>query len=120
MITCAWYSVEEKQPDNAGYYLAFKGMTIADDETDTGYYYWNASQREWRESGISSAHYANVIYWTDADPEYWYSYTHVRHQDPITPAEKDAWDAMQLAIEKYEMVKALTAKNTAVNGQTPP
>ena len=120
MITCAWYSVEEKQPDNAGYYLAFKGMTFADDQTDTGYYYWNASQREWRESGISSAHYANVIYWTDADPEYWYSHTHVKHQDPITPAEKDAWDAMQLAIEKYKMVKALTAKNTAVNGQTPP
>jgi hypothetical protein len=112
MITCAWYSVEEKQPDNAGYYLAFKGMTFADDQTDTGYYYWNASQREWRESGVR-AHYANVIYWTDADPEYWYSHHHdCKPSTPITPAEKDAWDAMQLAIEKYKMVKALTAKTS--------
>lgn len=113
MKTCAWYSVDEKQPDKAGYYLAFKGMTIADDQTDTGYYYWNASQREWRESAISGAHYTNVIYWTDADPAYWYNnQIPVRRQDSITPAEKDAWDAMQLAIEKYEMVKALTARTS--------
>ena len=110
MKTSIWYSVKEKQPSKTGYYLAFKGLTIGDDEIGTEYYYWDSNRREWRDSMISNAHYANVIFWTDADPAYWYEDDRAWHTDEITPAEKDAWAAVQLAIDKYEMVKALATK----------
>jgi len=108
MKACVWYQVDEKLPPRSGYYIAFKGYSIGDDETDTGYYYWDAKRAEWRDSSLSHAHSARVIYWTDADPGGWYEDYNMRRRDEITAAEKDAWNQVLRAVERYEMVKALT------------
>ncbi len=106
-----WYDMEEKCPPKSGYYLAFKGMSMGDSETAAGYYYWNAKAAEWRDSKLSGAYYANVIYWTEADPEGWYEKYSLRTRAEISVAEKDAWAAVEHAIERYEIVRALTAKS---------
>ena len=103
-----WYEVDEKLPSQSGYYLAFKGMSMGDNEPDSGYYYWNAKRCEWLDSGTSQGRYANVIYWTEADPESWYEKYSMRRRDEVTPAEKDAWNQVLHAVEQYEIVKALT------------
>lgn len=105
-----WYDMEEKCPPNTGYYLAFKGYSMGDDETGCSYYYWNAKAAEWRESQISSAYSVNVIYWTDADPDAWYKNYRLRTRAEITEAEKDAWAAVEQALEQYEIVRALAKK----------
>lgn len=111
MKPCVWYSMEEKCPSDSGYYLAFKGMSMGDDETKTDYYYWNAKSAEWRDSKLSQAHWANVIYWTDADPADWYSNYSVlprsKSKRQASVAEQDAWDAVKAAIERYEIVRQL-------------
>lgn len=108
MKACVWYDVAEKIPPDPGYYLAFKGYSMGDDDTNTGYYYWDDKRAEWRDSSLSQSHYANVIYWTDADPDSWYEKHNMRRRDEISVAEKDAWNAVLHAVEQYEMVKALT------------
>ena len=108
MKACLWYDVDEKLPPKTGYYLGFKGYSMGDDETKSGYYYWDAKRAEWRDSSLSQSYYANVVYWTDADPGSWYKKYNMRRRDEVTPAEKDAWNAVLHAVEQYEMVKALT------------
>ena len=108
MRTCLWYDMEEKAPPKTGYYLAFKGLSMGDDEQGCDYYYWDARRAEWRDSQISNAYHVNVIYWTEADPGDWYENYSIRHTSQMTPAEQDAWNEVQRAIEKYEIVKALT------------
>ena len=108
MKACLWYDVDEKLPPKTGYYLAFKGYSMGDDETGCGYYYWNAKRCEWLDSGSSQGRHANVIHWTDADPESWYEKYSMRRRDEVTAAEKDAWNAVLHAVEQYEMVTALT------------
>lgn len=110
MKTAIWYDVDEKIPPRSGYYLAFKGMSMGDDETKTDYYYWNAKFAEWRDSKLSHAQYANVIYWTEADPDDWYEKYSLRTRAEVTAAEKDAWAAVEHALEQYEIVKALAKK----------
>jgi hypothetical protein len=105
-----WYEVDEKIPPKTGYYLAFKGYSMGDDETGCSYYYWNAKAAEWRESQISSAYSVNVIYWTDADPDAWYEKYDLRRRDEVSAAEKDAWAAVEHALEQYEIVRALAKK----------
>jgi hypothetical protein len=87
-------------------------MSMGDDSTNTGYYYYNKSAGEWRDSSLSSAYYANVYYWSDADPEKW-----VDEDPPLSqrksdlksnPALEIAWNNVQEAIRQYEIVKALT------------
>lgn len=107
MKACVWYDMEEKSPPQSGYYLAFKGMSMGDDETGCDYYYWNAKSAEWRDSQISTAHYVNIVYWTEADPAAWYDDYNVRARREMSVAEKDAWDAVKAAIERYEVVKNL-------------
>lgn len=108
MKACVWYTMDEKIPPKTGYYLGFKGMSMGDDETGCDYYYWNAKSAEWRDSQISNAYHVNVVYWTEADPAGWYDKYRIRQKyGALPPAEQDAWDAVQQAIEKYEMVKAL-------------
>lgn len=109
MKACVWYDVDEKLPPKTGYYLGFKGMSIGDDETGCDYYYWDAKKAEWRDSQISNAYYVNVVFWTEADPSDWYDkYRISQRKNKISTAEQDAWQAVQQAIEKYEMVRALT------------
>ena len=71
MKPCVWYDVDEKLPPAKGYYLAYKGLSMGDDEQGCDYYYWDARRAEWRDSQISSAYHVNVIYWTEADPSGW-------------------------------------------------
>lgn len=108
MKASLWYDVDEKLPPQTGYYLAFKGYSMGDDETDTDYYYWDAKRCEWKDNSLSHSRSARVIYWTDSDPIGWYEDYNMRRRDEITAAEKDAWNAVLRAVEQYEMVKALT------------
>jgi len=111
MKTSIWHHNADRQPDKSGYYLAYKSYSMGDNETDTGYYYYNKLANEWRDSKLSQAHYANVYYWTDADPEGW-----VNSDPPLTqrkavttnPALEIAWNNIQEAIRQYEIIKALT------------
>jgi hypothetical protein len=60
-------------------------------------------------------HGAIVYYWTDATPDDWVDsdppVSQRRQQlDQMHPAEQEAWDAVQEAIKKYEVIKALCKK----------
>lgn len=111
MKTSIWHHTADKQPDKSGYYVAYKSYSMGDDSTNVGYYYYSAGANSWRDSSIHSAHYANVYYWSDADPEAW-----VNADPPLTkrpavatnPALEIAWNNIQEAIRQYEIVKALT------------
>ena len=106
-----WYEVDEKIPPRTGYYLAFKGLSMGDDELNTGYYYWNAKSAEWRDSSLSIARSVNIVYWTEADPDDWYEKYSMRRRDEISTAEKDAWTAVEHALEQYEIVRQLAKKS---------
>ena len=109
MKACVWYDVNEKAPPRSDYYLAFRGMSMGDNTTAVDYFYYNAKTHEWRDGDYSTAHWVNVCYWTEADPAAWYDKYRIRQRiDKISPAEQDAWEEVQRAIERYEMVKALT------------
>jgi hypothetical protein len=110
MKACVWYRVDEKTPPRSGYYLAFRGMSMGDDTTAVDYFYYNAKQHEWREGDYSAAHWANVFYWTDADPKAWYDNHSPRKEVNTSVAEQDALAAVKQAIERYEMVRALCAE----------
>lgn len=112
MKTSIWYHTADKQPEKSGYYVAYKSYSIGDDSTNVGYYYYSAGANSWRDSSLSQAHYANVYYWSDADPEQW-----VEGDPPVTqrkkviksnPALEIAWNNVQEALRQFEIVKALT------------
>ena len=112
MKTSIWYHTADQQPEASGYYVAYKGMSMGDDSSNTGYYYYNKSSGEWRDSSLSTAYYAKVYYWTDADPEQW-----VNNDPPVSqrkkilqdnPALEIAWKNIEEAIRQYEIIKALT------------
>lgn len=105
-----WYEVDERLPPQSGYYLAFKGFSMGDNEPNTGYYYWDAKKCEWKDSGTSQGRYSNVVYWTESDPEGWYEKYNMRRRDEISAAEKDAWAAVERAIEQYDIVRKLSSK----------
>ena len=96
----------------SGYYIAFKGYSMGDNETGTGYYFWNAHEQHWQEHKINS-HYANVRYWCDADPAIWYEedsgLRKSKSKRTITLAEKDAWEALKKAIEQYLVTEGKAA-----------
>ena len=110
MKASVWYEIDEKIPPKAGYYLAFKGYSIGDNDVSVNYYYWDPKRAEWRdyESEIIG-HSARVVYWTDADPSGWYEDYNMRRRDEVSVAEKDAWAVVERAVEQYEMVKALAS-----------
>lgn len=109
MKACLWYDVDEKLPPKAGYYLAFKGLSIGDNETDTEYYYWDPKRCEWRDYETTTiGGTVRIVYWSDSDPAAWYEKYNMRRRDEVTAAEKDAWNQVLHAVEQYEMVKVLT------------
>lgn len=112
MKTSIWHHTADKQPDKSGYYLAYKSYSIGDDTTNAGYYYYSAGSNSWRDSSLSQAHYANVYYWSDADPEKWVNddvpVTKRKTKRPPNPALEIAWNNVQEALRQYEIVKALT------------
>jgi hypothetical protein len=105
-----WYEVDQKIPPKTGYYLAFKGFSMGDDETECSYYYWNAKHAMWTDGNSPMSRSANVVYWTDADPDAWYQNYDLRRRNDITEAEKDAWAVVERALEQYEIVRALAKK----------
>jgi len=111
MKTSIWHHTADRQPDKSGYYVAYKGMSMGDDSSNTGYYYYNKSAGEWRDSSLSTAYYANVYYWSDADPEKWVDddvpLTKRKTKRPPNPALEIAWNNVQEALRQYEIVKGL-------------
>lgn len=111
MKTSIWYDVDEKLPPAKGYYLAFKGLSIGDDETETAYYYWDPKYAEWRNyESKSIGDTVNVVYWTEADPLDWYQepVSRTKTRRKISEAEIDAWREVEQAIKRYEVVRKLT------------
>jgi hypothetical protein len=108
--------VMDRQPDKSGYYMAFRTVTLADDTCGVDYFYWNQDgglkgKGEWRTDHTCHSHWVNVYYWTESDPEQW-----VDEDGPVrnrktprsNPALEAAWQDMQQAIERYEIVRALS------------
>lgn len=100
-----WYDTKNKLPEKSGYYLAYRGESFGDDSTDVDYYWYDAASKKWRERQMASSPWARVVLWSDADPFAWAqpSTTHAP-----TPAEAAAWQEVVEAIERYQLVKALT------------
>ena len=113
MKPCIWYHAAERQPDNSGYYLSFRGWGIAgkgDCDSDWGYVYYDKKINEWRDYE-SLGHYAFVYYWTDAQPDDWVNNETVSKKKKTkenNAALKIAWERVQEAVRQYEVVKALT------------
>lgn len=108
MKMCIWYDVRELLPQKSGYYLAFKGMTIGDDETNIAYYHWNAQKQLWRDYE-NMGHTAKIVFWTYADPTDWYENLPTPLvKEEQTPAEISAWGDVVKAIERYNIIRALS------------
>jgi hypothetical protein len=114
MRPCIWYHTRERQPSTSGYYLSYRGFGIAgpsDYDSATGYLYYDHQQNVWRDyESDSHGHDAIVYYWTEADPEEWVDGETVIGKRTVVPnaALDAAWADILLAIERYEIVKALT------------
>ena len=81
---------------------------MGDDETNTGYYWFDSKQRAWREyQSTSMGHFANIVYWTDADPSRCYDEDRPTDKT-MTEAEKETWAAVVEAIDRYNVIKGLT------------
>lgn len=115
MKACIWYHTADKQPSTSGYYLSYRGWGIggkADGDSDWGYVYYDKKRNEWRtyESRGMFPDIAIVYYWTDATPDVW-----VENDAPVIRRQKiaenpilsSAWNDVEKAIEKYEMLKEL-------------
>ena len=83
----------------------------ADGDSDYGYLWYDKRNNRWRDyqSGGDSA---IVYYWTDATPDEWVDSDppvnrRHRHVEAMHPAEQEAWDNVQEAIKRYQVVKAL-------------
>jgi hypothetical protein len=116
MKTCIWYHTADQQPEQSGYYLAYRGWGLggkADGDRDHGYAYYDKRKNEWRDYDISG-HYAIVYYWTDARPDEW-----VENDVPVVnrkraktnPALENAWKNVERAIEQYKLIKALAGEH---------
>lgn len=115
MKTCIWYNTSDKNPDESGYYLAYRGWGIAgksDSDSDYGPVYYDKRIDEWRDyDSVTIGHTAFVYYWTEADPEQWVD----RAWSPRSKTKKEvpaavqiAWEQLQDAVKKYETLRALT------------
>ena len=114
MRPCIWYHTRERQPIKSGYYLSYRGFGIAgpsDYDSATGYLYYDANTKVWRDyESDSHGHDAIVYYWTEADPEEWVDGETASSKRAVVPnaALDAAWADILLAVERYEIVKALT------------
>jgi hypothetical protein len=114
MRPCIWYHTREHQPSRSGYYLSYRGFGIAgpnDYDSATGYLYYDANTKVWRDfESDSHGNDAIVYYWTEADPEAWVDGETAASKQAAKPnlALDRAWEDVQKAVERYEIVKALT------------
>jgi hypothetical protein len=112
MKTSIWYHTADRQPNKSGYYLAYRSYSMGDDTTDVGYYYWDAKIQSWQKDCWPNSQWANIYYWSDADPESW-----VDSDPPVTqrkkvlrknPALEIAWKNVEAALRQYEIVRTLS------------
>lgn len=105
-----WYSVNEVLPRESGYYLSFTGTTMGGGEPETGYNYYDKKKNEWRdyESDSSMSRWANVVYWTEADPFDWYENGTYKKDNTESEAERIAWKQVLDAIERYNLIRGLS------------
>lgn len=80
-------------------------------EPEAGYNYYDKKKGEWRdyESDSSMSRWANVVFWTDADPFDWYDKMGMAKKAKVSEAEKIAWQQVVEAIERYNIVKGLSS-----------
>jgi hypothetical protein len=110
MKTSIWHHTADRQPDKSGYYMGFRTVTLADDTCGVDYFYWNQSEGQWRTDSTCHSHWANVYYWTEDDPEQWVDTdppVRYRKAPKSNPALAIAWQNVQDAVRKYELVKQL-------------
>lgn len=110
MKTSIWHHTADQQPNKTGYYMGFRTTTLADDTCGVDYFYWNQSEGQWRTDSTCHSQWANVYYWTADDPEQWVDTDPpVRYRKAPTsnPALAIAWQNVQDAVRKYELVKQL-------------
>lgn len=112
MQVSAWYHVDEKLPAKSGTYITFVGSSLGSDEAGPGTSFYDARFQNhgsrWRDSLAPHSAWVNVVYWCDADTWEWYNNTYA-HTEP-SAALHDAWNDIQRAISRYEMIKVLSAK----------
>jgi hypothetical protein len=115
MRASIWHHTADRQPEESGYYMAFRTITLADDTCGVDYFYWNKKgglkgQGEWRTDSTCHSQWVNVYYWTDSDPEKWVDEDGpVRNRKATTgnPALDIAWQRVEHALSQYELIKAL-------------
>jgi hypothetical protein len=110
MKTSIWHHAADKQPDTSGYYMGFRTTTLADDTCGVDYFYWNKSEGHWQTDSTCHSRWANVYYWTEDDPEDWVDTDPplaYRKKPKSNPALAIAWQNVEDAIRKYELIKQL-------------
>ena len=111
MRTSIWHHTADQQPENSGYYMGFRTITLADDTCGVDYFYWNKAEGEWRTDSTCYSRWASVYYWTESDPEDWVDSDPplaYRKKAKSNPALEIAWNNVQEAIRQFEIIKALT------------
>lgn len=120
-----WHHTADQQPNKDGLYLTYRGWGMGgktDGDQDHGYLYyrkkddtWYEYEGAWRSSFPETVSF--VYYWTDADPVGW-----VEKDPPVSMrklskqemhiAEKEALADLEQAIERYETIRTLCAKQS--------
>jgi hypothetical protein len=111
MKPCIWWHTADRSPDKKGYYLAYKGPSFGDDSSGIRRYYYDNKTGNWTTGSTMQDHGVNVYYWTDADPGEW-----VESDPPVKfrprPTQnitlESAWKEVLTAIEKYNIISALS------------
>lgn len=99
MMFTTWYHVTEKLPTESGWYLCYKAHSLGDDESEVKYFFFDSYKDQFYSS--TQGHWANVAMWTDVDFDEW--------EPPVmTPALQNASNAVEKAIENFELIRNLT------------
>jgi hypothetical protein len=123
MKTSIWYHTADRNPDQSGYYLSYRGWGIAgkgDGDHDLDYLYYHKGQNVWveYEGAWRSTHFNTCIvyYWTDADPAGWVDddvpLRHRKKHKEDNPALNIAWQKVEQAIAQYELIKSLVGTDS--------
>lgn len=102
MEVSIWYGVCEANPPKPDYYLAYKGPSLGDDETNIGIYYWNGVS--WLLNRCSNGSWANVAAWCDISGE---AFEQIGAPKQQTSAELLVLEEIREVVERYRIIKAL-------------
>lgn len=98
MIVNIWYHISEKLPEKSGHYLCFKDVSIGDNYTDIGCYFFDVDQQYFK-----SHTWENVTYWADINFQEFES-----APNKLTPAVSLAMANIESAIKNYRLFNTLT------------